>query len=264
MLLPEANQLQYHREDIVPSFGVPFPEVNLTSYHPGGFVPSFEVSLPAANIETVFSPLGSVTRTASLFEGPATSGSVFKHLRGSHPQISGYPPMNKPLPKGLLEEDIIRHYPNHLRGILLLRISANFSPKEICTISGLKELKANTLVKRIEAARAKQDGQKKKERKRKASRETPKPTAAPEPQQAVLPDNGPESEASRRFRLEQTQLLKIMQAIDPGYMTRQVEQRYHKKPMLDRELTQRAVPQIERRRRDGSSNEEFTVESRKS
>ena len=68
----------------------------------------------------------------------------------------GFPLASEILPRGLLQEEIIRKYPNHLHGKLLLDISATWKPKEISEIG---KIKANTLVKRIRAARIRHDGE---------------------------------------------------------------------------------------------------------
>ena len=72
--------------------------------------------------------------------------------------IEGYPRMDEPLPVGIEREYIIKHYPNHLRGEVLLEIAEFWTPKEIAdTFGDGTLLKANTLVKRISAAKAKRE-----------------------------------------------------------------------------------------------------------
>ena len=73
--------------------------------------------------------------------------------RGLH--IDGYPQRDTLLPPDLVQEDIIRGYPNHLRGETLLGLIENgITPTEIERVFGMPNiLKANTLIKRVAAAR---------------------------------------------------------------------------------------------------------------
>ena len=84
-----------------------------------------------------------------------------KELRA---HILGYPPRDQPMPEGLLIEDKIRYWPNHLHGKLLLEITDGvwgLKPTEIARIFGGdgkdNPLKANTLVKRIAKLREARD-----------------------------------------------------------------------------------------------------------
>lgn len=89
-------------------------------------------------------------------DASATSSSA-DHAKILHESkiIRGVPSASETLPKGLQQYDIIKRYPNHLHGELLLDISATWQPKEISELSGIK---ANTLVKRIRAAKVKYRG----------------------------------------------------------------------------------------------------------
>ncbi len=78
------------------------------------------------------------------------STNVVQNSKRVH--FDGFPAVTTPLPADIQDEEIIKHWPNHLWGSLLLRITANFSPKEIGALNGAK-LKPNTIAKRIVAAK---------------------------------------------------------------------------------------------------------------
>ena len=89
-------------------------------------------------------------------EAAINTANVDRVLRGF---ITGYPPVDFPMPEGLERETIIKHYPNHLVGDVLLNIADFLSPAEIAKCFGDKErMKRNTLAKRIAATKAKKDG----------------------------------------------------------------------------------------------------------
>ena len=93
--------------------------------------------------------------SAKYREAATGTANVDRVLRGF---ITGYPPADFPMPEGLDRETIIKHYPNHLVGDVLLKIADFLSPAEIAECFGDKErMKRNTLAKRIAATRAKMD-----------------------------------------------------------------------------------------------------------
>ena len=63
-----------------------------------------------------------------------------------------FPPITQPLPEDVQDEDIIKHWPNHLWGPLLLRLAEKWKPTEISHMMPVN-LKANAICKRLEAAR---------------------------------------------------------------------------------------------------------------
>ncbi len=179
-----------------------------------GSLTGISVARPVQRSEA--KPIGRKTVTA---DASATSSSVDYDKRLYAPKITrGVPSAPETIPKGLQQYDIIKHYPNHLHGELLLNISTFWQPKEISKLSGIK---ANTLVKRIRVAKVKYRGEivmKKKER-----RETSKSDRnrqIDENRNVVTDGQGtlsssfvcgqqplpiyPTSEASSKFLMEQT------------------------------------------------------------
>ena len=63
-----------------------------------------------------------------------------------------FPPITQPLPEDVEDEDIIKLWPNHLWGPLLLRLAEKWKPTEISHMMPVN-LKANAICKRLEAAR---------------------------------------------------------------------------------------------------------------
>ena len=90
----------------------------------------------------------SATSTALLPTGESIEAAQSNRRK----QIIGFPPITKPLPTDIQDEEIITGWPNHLWGPLLLRISANWTANEIAALSGRK-IKSNTIIKRIAAAK---------------------------------------------------------------------------------------------------------------
>lgn len=160
--------------------------------------------------------------------------------------IQGFMHWSEPLPKDLQYEDIIKSYPNHLWGPLLLEIAATWTPKEISETSGQPELKPNTLVKRIRAAKLLRDGQLDKLKPSKKPHGRASATTI-EPKQTQALETFAESEASLQFRNEQKELQDIIMERDPSWTDRHANGRGRKKSKLDRELVARAV--LERQRR---------------
>lgn len=170
----------------------------------------------------------------------------------SRKMITGFPPCSETLPEGIEKEDIIKNYPNHLHGEVLLQIAEFWTPKEISTTSGLAELKPNTITKRIRAARAQRDGAKRKSiikakmSKKVASQE--ESTSTTRPSQTSLPNLQIESEASLNFRVEQQELQNIIEELDPTWAKRQGKKKKSASiSNLDRELVLKAVEERERR-----------------
>ena len=66
--------------------------------------------------------------------------------------FAGFPPITQPLPEDVQDEDIIRHWPNHLWGPLLLGIAEKWKLSEISHMTPV-DLGSNAISKRIKAAR---------------------------------------------------------------------------------------------------------------
>ena len=64
----------------------------------------------------------------------------------------GFPPITQPLPEDIEDEDIIKHWPNHLWGPLLLGIAEKWKPLEIAHMTPV-DLGRNAISKRIKVAR---------------------------------------------------------------------------------------------------------------
>ena len=79
-------------------------------------------------------------------------GEVIREYQNSRRfHFVDYPPITQPLPEGIEDEDIIKHWPNHLWGPLLLRISENWKPQQISHMMPV-DLRANAISRRIAAA----------------------------------------------------------------------------------------------------------------
>ena len=71
--------------------------------------------------------------------------------------FAGYPPITQPLPEAIEDEDIIKHWPNHLWGPLLLGIAEKWKPIEIAHMTSV-DLGSNAISKRIKAAKIQTGG----------------------------------------------------------------------------------------------------------
>ena len=63
-----------------------------------------------------------------------------------------FPPITQPLPEDVEDEDIIKHWPNHLWGPLLLKLAETWKPTEISHMTPVN-LTVSAICKRLEAAR---------------------------------------------------------------------------------------------------------------
>lgn len=177
--------------------------------------------------------------------------------------IPGFDHWSKPLPKGLRHEEIIRNYPNHLRGELLLEIIAKrgLSLVDISRMSGQEQLTANLLGERKRAAEKQRDGLPVRAKRRQKALETatpPEPAtstepaispepAAPfvQPRQTDIPDTFPESEESRIFLNKQEGILNVACERDATF-----ERRFTSRGRMrlgDRQLLSWAVQEHEER-----------------
>lgn len=175
---------------------------------------------------------------------PAKKARVIKVSRA---HITGFPSMSEPLPARFLHEDIIKRYPNHLRGELLLDIAENWTPKQIVETCGQPQLKSNTIVKRIHAAKEARDGfrVRRKPKSAKAS-STASPTDVNE-RSPTVPTEQFESEASRRFRLKQTGIHDVILEWDADFFTALADHDRKGMADADRALIERAAVEHERR-----------------
>ena len=175
---------------------------------------------------------------------PPKKARVIKRPRA---QLLGFLSMSELLPVGLLHEEIIKHYPNHLRGELLLDIAENWTPKQIVETCGEPQLKANTIVKRIHAAKEARDGFR---ARRKAKTATPSSTTSPsdvDDRSPTAPTKEPESEASRQFRLTQIDIHDIIAEWDAEFFTTQADR--DRKGMADQDRAMIELAVLERERR---------------
>jgi len=167
--------------------------------------------------------------------------------RGTTP---GFPTMNAPLPPGLEDDEIITTYPNHLRGVVLLRLhDKGWGAKEIVELAQCPQLKPNTLVKRVQIAKIERDGFK-------PSWQSKQLQRSPDSAEQTLksPQSWPvqaqvdrfESEASRKFRIEQTGIRDIAVEMKPDMFTRSF--RCTKRTAADdRMIAERAAAEYEKR-----------------
>ena len=168
-------------------------------------------------------------------------------IKTSRAHLSGFPSMSEPLPAGLQHEDIIKRYPNHLRGDLLLDISENWTPKQMVEACGQPQLKSNTIVKRIHAAKIARDGFRES---RKPKNARPSSTASPtdiDDHSPTIQTESPESEASRRFRLAQTDMHHIIEEWDADFFATQADRDRKGKADKDRAMIERAALEREKR-----------------
>lgn len=164
--------------------------------------------------------------------------------------IPGYPGKNAPLPPSLEDEELIRKFPNHLYGTVLLKLSdRGWGAKDIVDAAHCPQLKANTLTKRIQNEKLKRDGV----RVARPRRQTLKPSSSTE-QSLPFPQSRPfeapveklESDAGRRFRMEQTAIRDIALTIKPDMFTRSF--RCAKRTAADdRVIAERAAEEYEKR-----------------
>jgi hypothetical protein len=103
----------------------------------------------------------SQARSPSSSPSPPPAKKAFKYGRPipklrrgatSH-HIAGFASELSPLPPNLNHEEIIKRYPNHLRGQLLFVIAEHWSAREIADTCPAKEINAMMMGKRIEYAR---------------------------------------------------------------------------------------------------------------
>ena len=98
------------------------------------------------------------------------TGETISALQASkRPHVVGFPRITEPLPEGIDNGEVIRSFPNHLWGPLLIQISETWRPKEI-EAANTADLKANTIIKRLTGARKAAGVYKKRETK--ASKQT--------------------------------------------------------------------------------------------
>ena len=163
--------------------------------------------------------------------------------------IPGYPRKDAPLPPSIEDEELIKRFPNHLYGENLLRLSdRGWGAKEIVDTAQCPALKANTLTKRIQNEKLKRDGLRE-ARPRKQARQAASGTgpSLQSPQAGSIP--GPaeplESEAGRRFRMEQMAIRDIALQMKPDMFTRTV--RCAKRAAADdRVIAHRAAEEYEK------------------
>ncbi|MCJ1368593.1 hypothetical protein MMC16_007737 [Acarospora aff. strigata] len=138
--------------------------------------------------------------------------------------IPGYPPKDAPIQPSLEDDELIRRFPNHLHGEVLLRLNdKGWGAKEIVDVAQCPELKANTIGKRIQKAKVMRDGLRLAQPRRKRQRtldEMEQSMPSPEFRPMQPPVENQESEASRRFRLEQTGIRNIALGMKPDIFTR--------------------------------------------
>ena len=191
----------------------------------------------------------------------------------------GFPDITTPLPAAIPNEEIIRKWPNHLWGPLLLQVACNFSPKEIGSLNGAN-IKPNTIIKRMQMARVmaagaegkgvdapKKDGTKRKRpsakkeeevqdkegtkrkrvsakekmKKKEEEKEKKEEERKEEEKKAPLP---PESAAAMAFRLDQEEYAEAMISKDPAFHAQQCFVK-KKKPGRYRELLAAVVRERE-------------------
>ena len=204
------------------------------------------------------------------------SKAVLKASKRSH--IEGFPDILTPLPADIQEEEIIKQWPNHLWGPLLLRIAVKFSPKEIGALNGAN-IKPNTIIKRMTIARAQanvtedkevkaprkevtkrkrasaeEEDQEKEGKKRKRAsakgkgkgkeKETEKEEDDAPPAPDAPESEAPESAAALAFRLQQEAMHDAMVNKDPGFYNHQMTVK-KKNPKRYRQLLEQVVQERE-------------------
>lgn len=155
--------------------------------------------------------------------------------------------MSEPLPARLLHEDIIKRYPNHLRGELLLDIAENWTPKQIVETCGQPQLKSNTIVKRIHAAKEARDGFRVRRKPKTARPSSTASTTDVDDRSPTAPTQQLESEASRLFRQKQIDIQDIILEWDPDFFTTMADRDRRGMADADRALIERAALEHERR-----------------
>jgi len=163
--------------------------------------------------------------------------------------IPGYPGKSVPLPPSLDDEELVKNFPNHLYGTILLKLhDRGWGAKEIVDAAQCPQLKANTLAKRIQSEKLKRDGLRV-ARPRKQARRTPSSTdqsvASPLLRPSQVPVERLESDAGRQFRMEQTAIRDIALKMKPNMFTRSL--RCAKRTAADdRVIAQRAAEEYEK------------------
>lgn len=178
----------------------------------------------------------------------------------------GFPAVTEPLPADIQDEEIIRSWPNHLWGPLLLKITAHFTPKEIGALNQAK-LNANTIAKRVRAAKqngygdpaeVKTPGEESNKRKREPTEEkssrkggkkqkvetilTVKKTKEERDEEEA---KIPEPEASRAFRLAQMEIQREVRTKDPSFYVPKMFGGRKRNYEEDRELLDNVVKERE-------------------
>ncbi|KAL6719892.1 hypothetical protein ACLMJK_001813 [Lecanora helva] len=153
-----------------------------------------------------------------------STGEVLQnHRLTKRARIAGFPNITEPLPADIQDEEIITDWPNHLWGPVLLRVSKNYTPKEICNLLKMEEKtkpKPNTFVKRIAAAKKQAGTEKTKRAKGPSKAAGAKRKRAEEIEEAREQakeevQTGVEPEASRKFRLQQLEIQREMDMRHP-------------------------------------------------
>ena len=89
--------------------------------------------------------------TGATFKLP-TGEVISEQQKARRSHFVGFPPITQPLPEDIEDEDIIKHWPNHLWGPLRLGIAEKWKPLEISHMMPV-DLRRNAISKRIAAAR---------------------------------------------------------------------------------------------------------------
>ena len=90
-------------------------------------------------------------RTGATFKLP-TGEVISEQQKARRFHFVGFPTITQPLPEDIEDEDIIKHWPNHLWGPLLLGIAEKWKPLAISHMTPV-DLRRNAISKRIAAAR---------------------------------------------------------------------------------------------------------------
>ncbi len=128
----------------------------------------------------------------------STGEVIREHQRSKRFHFVDFPPISQPLPEDVEDEDIIKHWPNHLWGPLLLKIAEKWNPQEISHMTPV-DLKANTISKRIAAARLQGGEELPKNKRRKRKLFATKGEPLDEHQVISQPETGLED--SKAFRM---------------------------------------------------------------
>ena len=117
-----------------------------------------------------------------------------------------FPPMTQPLPEDVEDEDIIKHWPNHLWGPLLLRLAEKWKPTEISYMTPIN-LTAIAISKRLEAARIQRGKKLPKTGSRKRKPRARKRAPLDEHQVVSQPET--ELEGSQAFRINNARAMEL-------------------------------------------------------